>query len=147
MLIDFFFSSQEGKSEYLEGLLEATKELSYIDRANIFFHLLQTYCKADDTDKALGLWTLLQEEGEVPSEDFLNYLGNHLQSKNRPVPFAYSPRLEPTLKQTKPRTEPKQTPNITKKDSTEIIEALVNGGKLTEAMDAAIKSIQKWRHS
>ncbi|CAH0581522.1 unnamed protein product [Chrysodeixis includens] len=138
---------EEGKSEYLEGLLEATKELSHIDRSNIFYHLLQTYCKADETDKALGLWTLLQEEGEVPSEQFLQYLGKHLKSKNRQVPF-----IIPEQKVVKPVTQtdivekivdrPKAPSKPTKSDITVKIENLVKDGLLSQAMDMTIKSIE-----
>lgn len=137
---------EEGKSEYLEGLLEATKELSHIDRSNIFYHLLQTYCKADETDKALGLWTLLQEEGEVPSEQFLQHLGKHLKSKNREVPF-----IIPEEKNVKPGKQADIVEKIvdrkvptkpTKNDISEKIENMVKDGLLSQAMDVAIKSIE-----
>lgn len=138
---------QEGKSEYLEGLLEATKELSHIDRSNIFYHLLVTYCKADETDKALGLWTLLQEEGEVPSDNFLTYLGNHLKSKNRDIPFVM-PETEvtevhtqkPTLKVQK---KYKELQKPTKNEISDHIEKLTQEGKTTQAIDYAMKNIEE----
>lgn len=125
-------------------MLEATKELSHIDRSNIFYHLLVSYCKADETDKALGLWTILQEEAEIPSEAFLVYLGNHLKSKNREVPF-----IIPEQQSVRPKekdiagkiTTPKTTTNISKKDISESIENLIKEGKAVQAMDHAIKSI------
>ncbi|KOB79221.1 putative bicoid mrna stability factor [Operophtera brumata] len=136
---------EEGKSEYLEGLLEATKELSHIDRSNIFYHLLVTYCKSDETDKALGLWTLLQEEGEVPSDQFLVLLGKHLRSKRRDVPFVIpneqprKPRKENVIdKVIQKRTAPKPT----KEDVSTSIETSIQNGQLTQAMDLALKSIQ-----
>ncbi|XP_048480519.1 leucine-rich PPR motif-containing protein, mitochondrial [Plutella xylostella] len=132
---------QEGKPEYLEGLLEATKELNHIDRSNIYYHLLQSYCKADQTDKALGLWTLLQEEGEVPSEDFLKYLANHLKQNNRDIPFAIP--NEPA----KPKKEKKQNNAdndalVTKKNVTKAIETSVQAGNLNEAVDQALASLK-----
>lgn len=142
----FIYFSQEGKSEYLEGLLEATKELSHIDRSNIFYHLLVTYCKADETDKALGLWTVLQEDGEVPSEQFLQYLGQHLKSKNRPVPFAFP---EDSIGQTvKPKNVVKkivaenEASIPTKNDVSINIETMTKNGDLLQATDLAIKSIE-----
>ncbi|XP_013179551.1 PREDICTED: leucine-rich PPR motif-containing protein, mitochondrial [Papilio xuthus] len=145
---------QEGKSEYLEGLLEATKELSYIDRSNIFYHLLVTYCKANETDKALGLWTILQEEGEIPSEQFLIYLGNHLKSQQRDVPFII-PRNQTneipvekkivkktTPQETKSKESKQSTPQLTKKEVSTKVEELVKEGNASAAMDYTIKCIQ-----
>lgn len=136
------FVLQEGKSEYLEGLLEATKELSHIDRSNIFYHLLVTYCKANETDKALGLWTLLQEEGEVPSEQFLIYLGNHLKAKNREIPFVMPVQeTQETKKQIKEITTTKPPIKPAKSDVSAHIEQLVKDGKTSLAMDHTIKSL------
>lgn len=138
---------QEGKSEYLEGLLEATKELSHIDRSNIFYHLLITYCKANETDKALGLWTILQEEGEIPSDQFLTYLGNHLKSQNREVPFII-PQEKPiktakkeadVVEKIVTRKEPEKP---TKNDVSTHIETMTADGQLTQAMDVALKSVE-----
>ncbi|XP_063530687.1 leucine-rich PPR motif-containing protein, mitochondrial [Cydia strobilella] len=140
---------EEGKSEYLEGLLEATKQLSHIDRSNIFYHLLVTYCKADETDKALGLWTILQEEGEIPSDQFLAYLGKHLKAKNKPVPFII-PEEQGTNKQVKReqqkpkkvQTKPDQS-KLSKQDATAKIENLIHDGKITEALDYAVKALDE----
>ncbi|XP_038214658.1 leucine-rich PPR motif-containing protein, mitochondrial [Zerene cesonia] len=134
---------EEGKSEYLEGLLEATKDLSIVDRSNIFYHLLVTYCKADETDKAIGLWTVLQEEGEIPTDDFLNYLGNHLKSKNMDVPFIIP--QQSNVQQTKkenPINKVVQPAKPSKKQVTVDIEKLVQTGLYTQAMDSTIKSIK-----
>ncbi|CAG4949184.1 unnamed protein product [Colias eurytheme] len=134
---------EEGKSEYLEGLLEATKDLSIVDRSNIFYHLLITYCKADETEKALGLWTILQEEGEIPTDDFLVYLGNHLQSKNMEVPFII-PQQNNVQKTKKESSVKKVVEPVkpSKKQVTEDIEKLVQSGLYTQAMDQTINSIQ-----
>ncbi|KAI5639901.1 bicoid stability factor [Phthorimaea operculella] len=141
----------EGKSEYLEGLLEATKELSHIDRSNIFYHLLVSYCNANETDKAVGLWTLLQEEGEVPSEQFLTYLGRHLKSKNREVPFVMPETSEPKKSKKDVKRDEKGVKKITSKQSekptkkqiTTSVEELVQNGRAPQALDLVIKSIQE----
>ncbi|KAL0881103.1 hypothetical protein ABMA27_002225 [Loxostege sticticalis] len=133
---------EEGKSEYLEGLLEATKELSHIDRSNIFYHLLVTYCKADETDKAVGLWTILQEEGEVPSNQFLAYLGKHLKSKNREVPFVMPEELKPEQPK-KQKVQPPLQNLPTKSQISEKIETLIKEGQAVKAMDIALKTIEK----
>uniref|UniRef100_A0A2H1WV81 SFRICE_009650 n=1 Tax=Spodoptera frugiperda TaxID=7108 RepID=A0A2H1WV81_SPOFR len=140
---------EDGKSEYLEGLLEATKELSNVDRGNIFYHLLVTYCKADETDKALGLWTLLQEEGEIPSDQFLTHLGNHLIAKKREVPFVIPEGTSVATKKKKnqgdvvekivSRREPTKP---TKNDVSTHIETLTKDGQYSQAIDVAMKSIE-----
>lgn len=142
-----YYFLQEGKSEYLEGLLEATKELSHIDRSNIFYHLLVTYCKADETDKALGLWTILQEEGEIPSDQFLSYLGNHLKSKKREVPFIIpqytaKPVKKPSKMPAVPKAETADKPTVTENSTTQDIEQFVQKGDLEKALNVAVKSIE-----
>lgn len=79
---------QEGKVEPLEGLVEATRDLNHIDRGDIYYNLLLSYTKDDQPEKALGLWTKMQEEDIAPSEQFLVKLGNFLQSKGIAVPFS-----------------------------------------------------------
>lgn len=78
---------QEGKLAPLEGLVEATRDMSYIDRSDIYYHLLLSYCKSKDPDKALGLWTRMQEEDVQPSDDFLSTLGTFLKKEGKEVPF------------------------------------------------------------
>lgn len=102
-----------------------------------------TYCKANKTDKALGLWTLLQEEGEIPSEQFLNYLGNHLKSKNREVPFAIPGDHTPKPKPKTDTVTPTKSTQPTKNDVTKMIENLVKNEKPSEAMDVAINAIKQ----
>lgn len=78
----------EGHVTHLENLVEVTKDLHHIDRADIYYHLLSLYCKADEVEKALGLWTQMQDEDVQPSEAFLAKLGSLLNKHGRPVPFA-----------------------------------------------------------
>lgn len=78
---------QEGMATPLEGLIEATKDLSYIDQTDIYYNLLSHYCNANETEKALGLWTKMQEEDLAPTKEFLTKLGTYLQCKELPVPF------------------------------------------------------------
>lgn len=122
-----------GQTECIEGLLEASKELSHIDRANIFYHLLTSYVKANETDKALGLWNHLQEEGEVPSDKFLNLLGDHLKSNNRDVPFVI-----PTNKTTQATEKPL---DAIRAQYSNKIENLLKSGKSSEALKLALKCL------
>ncbi|XP_055917516.1 leucine-rich PPR motif-containing protein, mitochondrial [Eupeodes corollae] len=77
----------EGMVESLEGLIEATKDLQHIDRNTIFYNLLLSYSKNEEAEKALGLWTKMQEESITPSDEFLTKLAQLLKSKNMEVPF------------------------------------------------------------
>lgn len=97
----------EGMPTALEGLVEATKDLSHIDRASIYFSLLQTYIKDKAPEKALGLWTTMQEEDVSPSDDFLIKLAKFLKSEGQEVPFhvpvasQVEVAREPAINQTK----------------------------------------------
>lgn len=71
----------------LEGLVEATKDLSHIDRSEIYYSLLQTYVKDVEPEKALGLWTSMQEEDITPSDAFLVKLADFLSAQGLEVPF------------------------------------------------------------
>ncbi|XP_017094537.2 leucine-rich PPR motif-containing protein, mitochondrial [Drosophila bipectinata] len=77
----------EGLLQPLEGLIEATKDLGHIDRNKIYFTLLLSYDKADEAEKALGLWTKMQEEAVTPNDAFLLKLAELLRRKNIEVPF------------------------------------------------------------
>lgn len=78
---------EEGNSQPLEGLIEATKDLNHIDRMEIYYNLLLSYIKEKQPEKALGLWTKLQEEDIAPSETFLVRLAQFLRENDLEVPF------------------------------------------------------------
>lgn len=85
---------QEGKVEPLEGLVEATKDLNHIDRGDIYYNLLLSYCKEQQPQKALGLWTKMQEEDIQPSEEFMRTLGTFLRANSLEVPFVEPASIE-----------------------------------------------------
>lgn len=78
---------EEGLVKPLEGLVEATKDLNHIDRTDIYYQLLLSYIKHSDPEKALGLWTQMQDEDVQANDEFLRKLGDFLKSKNMTVPF------------------------------------------------------------
>jgi len=43
--------------------------------------------KSKDAEKALGLWTRMQEEDVQPSDEFLSALGTFLKKEGKEVPF------------------------------------------------------------
>jgi len=98
---------QEGLIKPLEGLKDATKDINYIDRSDIYYQLLLCYIKQDDPEQSLGLWTQMQEEDLAPSDQFLLKLGSFLQEKGLEVPFAIP---QPKIKQRQENTVQPQKP-------------------------------------
>ncbi|EAT40722.1 AAEL007565-PA [Aedes aegypti] len=100
----------EGKTHSLEGLMEATKDLNHIDRSTIYHKLLKSYINEKQPEKALGLWTKMQEEDQTPSEGFLIELSNFLKANGYEVPFV-APNVpsSPAKKALKAQPKPKQT--------------------------------------
>ncbi|ODN04280.1 Leucine-rich PPR motif-containing protein, mitochondrial [Orchesella cincta] len=78
---------QEGRISELENLIQVTKDLVEVDRNTMYFYLVQAYCKQGDADKALSVWTSMQEENLQPSVELLIYLADFLRKNDRPVPF------------------------------------------------------------
>ncbi|XP_014249256.1 leucine-rich PPR motif-containing protein, mitochondrial [Cimex lectularius] len=79
--------TSEGRISHLESLVEVTKDLSHINRAEIYQYLLNSYVNEDNVDKAVGLWTQMQEEDVQPTNKFLNMLAKLMEKHNRTVPF------------------------------------------------------------
>jgi len=63
----------------------------------------------NDPDKALGVWTTMQEDDHQPSDSFLIELGEFLQASGREVPFAI-PQNQSTPKEQQPIDVPEVTP-------------------------------------
>jgi leucine-rich PPR motif-containing protein, mitochondrial len=130
----------EGMPTALEGLIEATKDLNHIDRAEIFHSLLQTYIKDVETEKALGLWTTMQEEDITPSDAFLVKLAKFLKSQGQEVPFhvpAAAPRAEKP-KVEKPKVE--QTKSVKAKEPAAPKKSEVEVSATIAAFKSALKS-------
>lgn len=150
---------QEGMVKQLEDLKEATKDLNHIDRSDIYYQLLMSYIKQEDTEKALGLWTQLQEEDLLPTDKFLITLGNFLKHQNIAVPFvipqsASSQPLQVITEKKTPKkintsrdrinagnldwalTTHKEQPNsFSDADCTLLIEKLVQSDRLNDAKE------------
>lgn len=101
----------EGLLQPLEGLIEATKDLGHIDRNKIYYTLLLSYDKADEAEKALGLWTKMQEEAVTPNDAFLLKLAELLRRKNIDVPFVVpETQRESRTKKAKAKEQAKSEP-------------------------------------
>ncbi|XP_054742086.1 leucine-rich PPR motif-containing protein, mitochondrial [Anastrepha obliqua] len=128
----------EGMVEPLEGLVEATKDLNHIDRNKIYYNLLLSYCKSEDTEKALGLWTKMQEEDIAPTDIFLIKLAELLKHKNIKVPFVV-PELEkaPAAKSNKTKNaESENAIKETKSPTTlSLLRKAIKAGEIDAALD------------
>ncbi|KAF2343599.1 hypothetical protein FHG87_025645, partial [Trinorchestia longiramus] len=64
-------------------------------------------------DKALGLWTQMQEEDLPASDKFLRDLGSFLQQNDKPVPFAIPEEENVSQRaQLQPQQETKKAPEL-----------------------------------
>ena len=121
----------------LEGLAEATKDLNHIDRSEIYYSLLQAYIKEAAPDKALGLWTTMQEENITPSDTFLIKLAEFLKSENCEVPF-HVPAIVPVenvqkTKEEKTAKAPEEK-EVTKKRSEREVQLTLNAAAFKKAL-------------
>lgn len=81
----------------LEHLVRITRDLFDVDRDAMYFYLLKAYAKMGDVDRALEVWTKLQEENVQPSNRTLRFLGRLLQEHGHTtLPFAMPPEEEET---------------------------------------------------
>lgn len=123
----------------LEGLVEATKDLNHIDRSEIYYSLLQTYIKDVAPEKALGLWTTMQEEDITPSDVFLLKLSDFLNSQGLEVPF-HVPAPVPTKKNEASKKSATTTaPSASKRET----RAIQKSEAEVSATHAALKSALK----
>ncbi|GJQ86626.1 hypothetical protein Trydic_g15730 [Trypoxylus dichotomus] len=100
----------EGMVKPLEGLKDATKDLNHIDRTDIYYQLLLSYIKQDDAEKALNLWTQMQEEDLAPTDGFLIKLGEFLKKHKMEVPFAVPESIEQGAESSLPQQIQRRAP-------------------------------------
>lgn len=118
--------AESGNVDHLEGLATATRYLQReVNRPEIFYNLLSCYCSADLPDKALGLWKRMQEENEIPSDDFLLKLGRFLKQKDIQVPFEI-----PAVSSTKLKTVKAKPGDIQESTTLNNFEKALNGNKI-----------------
>ncbi|KAI1287623.1 Leucine-rich PPR motif-containing protein, mitochondrial [Halotydeus destructor] len=58
-----------------------------VDRENCYYDLIRCCAAAESPENALEAWTAMQEEGVVPSDRILRYLGKFLEKNNITPPF------------------------------------------------------------
>ncbi|KAK9870349.1 hypothetical protein WA026_006434 [Henosepilachna vigintioctopunctata] len=125
----------EGMVKPLEDLKDATKDMNHIDRSEIYYQLLLSYIKEEDTDKAFGLWTQMQEEDLPPSDQFLITLAKYLDKKGLEVPF-----IIPEEKKM-PR---KVVSSVNNSEELHIFRSLLKSGKCIEAFNYRNNVSDKW---
>ncbi|XP_015588868.1 leucine-rich PPR motif-containing protein, mitochondrial isoform X2 [Cephus cinctus] len=86
--------AQDENKEYLQKLLEATKNTLFSNRSELYNLLLSVHYKDNNWTEGLATWTMMQEEDIQPSEKFLQQLATLLLKNGQDVPFVYEkPRL------------------------------------------------------
>ncbi|KAK8734064.1 hypothetical protein OTU49_005996 [Cherax quadricarinatus] len=78
---------ETGRLLELEHLVTVTRDVFDLDRNMMYMHLLTGYKQQNECEKALGIWTSMQEENIEPSETFLIRLGEFLKENGHEVPF------------------------------------------------------------
>ncbi|XP_014665082.1 PREDICTED: leucine-rich PPR motif-containing protein, mitochondrial-like [Priapulus caudatus] len=86
---------KDDKFTVIENIVTITKDLFDIDRDTMYYHLLRSYRKQGDWQKALGVWTTMQEESVTPSDRTLRYLAAQLRESGQPVPFTVADEQPP----------------------------------------------------
>ncbi|KAF2352883.1 Pentatricopeptide repeat [Trinorchestia longiramus] len=127
---------REKQTKRIEDLLAASAGTS-IDRRFVYEYLLEAYINDGNCDKALGLWTQMQEEDLPASDKFLRDLGSFLQQNDKPVPFAI-PEEEKMSQRARlqPQQEMKKAPELQQPRHPKLLEyeKLLEDGKLDEAL-------------
>lgn len=77
--------------EALEQLIRLSRSVFDLNRDRMLYHLIRGCIKLNDTEKALGCWTLMQEENIQPSDETLILLANFLERNGVSVPFTVPP--------------------------------------------------------
>lgn len=78
---------KNGSTKYLEDLITATKYAKNVDQDQIFHDLLDVYIRKNNSEKALNLWAIIENDNLVASRAFLIKLSNFLKFKHINVPF------------------------------------------------------------
>lgn len=73
--------------DVLERFIEISKNLADVNRGALYLLLLRAFIARNDTQKALNVWTNVQEENLLPPPEMLHELGNYLSEKQLPIPF------------------------------------------------------------
>ncbi|XP_074603700.1 uncharacterized protein LOC141857152 [Brevipalpus obovatus] len=82
-----------GEIDVMERLVSATKDLKYLNRESQYRLLLQGYIQNNAVDKALDMWSAIQEEDLMPSLKVLGPLAVFLKENGRQIPFEYKEEI------------------------------------------------------
>ncbi|KAJ6650150.1 Leucine-rich PPR motif-containing protein, mitochondrial [Pseudolycoriella hygida] len=125
----------EGKSSSLEGLIEATKGFTYLDRQQMFFNLLLIYCTDESPEKALNLWKKMRTD-VAPTDQFLSTLANYLEEKEQKVPFEIHSQKSSQV----PSLGASKKINVT--DESNILELMLQSNRLDAASQHVMKLLE-----
>ena len=86
--------SRQNETEPLERFILLTKDLAGIDREKLYYILLDSFIQNDKPQKALELWTAMQDENLIPSPRIISRLSRFLKEKGVEVPFKYQDEIK-----------------------------------------------------
>ncbi|KAK7057041.1 hypothetical protein SK128_001374 [Halocaridina rubra] len=138
---------EETRFVELEHLVTVTKDIFDINRNMMFTYLFEAYKRQDDCDKALGIWTSMQEENIEPHDSFLWELAQLLKKHGRDVPFAVpqAPVRPAAVMKTPPQST--ETARTTAESASEISKSTFNKALKEKDLISALRAKQKFVES
>ncbi|KAL1463787.1 hypothetical protein WDU94_015500 [Cyamophila willieti] len=127
------YYANNSATEKIENLLKVTQDIDTFDRSAIYSTLLNMYAKEKETDKALALWTQMQEDNETPSDEFLVSLATLLRQNGREVPFVVPKHAPLSVQGKKISVEPKRK-STTIETNDDSMRSLIRSGNAEEAL-------------
>ena len=112
--------------EHLEKFVELVSQVSGVEKEPVYYQLIRGYSSRNEPNKALDVWTTMQEQEVIPSPQTLRYLGSFLEESGLPVPFDYS---QPKQQKQSSQEARSKTDGVSKYSSS------VRTGDLDEVLD------------
>lgn len=126
---------EENKTNELENFVLITKNMFDVNRDQLFYNLIRGYAKTNSPEKALNVWTLMQDENIQPSDRTLRYLGQFLRRSDVTVPFEVPPNpIEKESPANTPRTRD-SVQSSTTNERLSPLNAAINRGDVDEALN------------
>ncbi|XP_038207718.1 leucine-rich PPR motif-containing protein, mitochondrial [Zerene cesonia] len=90
--------ADEKKIDALEAIAECSRGVRHVDTPEIYSLMLDVYQREDECDKALSLWTRMQEAEVIPSQKFIRNLCSLCKANKKTLPPELSVLLEKQAK-------------------------------------------------
>ncbi|CAG4954237.1 unnamed protein product [Colias eurytheme] len=90
--------ADDKKLDALDAIAECSRGVRNVDTAEIYSLMLDVYQRDDECDKALSLWTRMQEAEVIPSQKFVRNLCSLCKANNKTLPPELSALLDKQAK-------------------------------------------------